>query len=102
YPAFFHCFLIQPQFHAALALHKQAALCRQRGGTSRRAAGPGEAACPPSLQAWRILEPSTAVLDGRLRVDALACESPLAGRLLRNVYRLRRQLRDALAAPARP
>jgi hypothetical protein len=91
YEAFFHCLRIQPQFRQALALYKQAAL-----GLG------GEAVVAAYRQAWAILEPAVAGLADNLSSESLVYDYPVAGRVLRGVYRLRQKLHTLVGSSGLP
>jgi hypothetical protein len=91
YRAFFHALRIQPVFRAALALLKRGLLARQRpDGAREEAFG----------RAWQLFGPAVADLDEDLPVEMLACDFPVAGRVLRGVARLREHLLGRLHKPA--
>jgi hypothetical protein len=91
YRACFHALRIQPAFREALALFKRGLLARRR---------PGNATEDAFRRAWQVLGPAVTGLDEDLPVETLACELPVAGRVLRGVARLREQLLARLRTPA--
>jgi hypothetical protein len=93
YRAFFHAFSVQPAFREALALFRRGLLSRHRHE------GPAEDAF---RRAWEVFGPAVAGLDEDLPVETLACDYPVAGRVLRGVLRLREQLRARLLGAAGP
>jgi len=90
YRAFFHALRIQPTFREALTLFKRGLLARQR---------PDGATVDALRRAWQVLGPAVADLDEDLPVETLACDFPVAGRVLRGVARLREHLLGRLRKP---
>jgi len=91
YRAFFHSLRIQPAFREALALFKRGLLARPRADG---------ATADDLRRAWQVFGPAVADLDEDLPVETLACDFPVAGRVLRGVARLREHLLGRLRKPA--
>jgi len=91
YRAFFHALRIQPAFREALAVFKRGQLARHRPDGAREDA---------FRRAWQLLGPAVAGLEEDLPVETLACDFPVAGRVLRGVTRLREHLLGRLSRPA--